>query len=204
MRVKHLIGIAVPLVFASAPAMAFGLLGLIGSVAGLAVGAAGGAGLSSSGVGPAGRPEATAFSPAPGAGSTGQTAWATTGSVDTFASLMPSGSRAVPQTAIQVRGFGWVYGSPDTLKGLGKPLRRRPGVDQRTVRLCRDTLARTVAAHGAVQVEAASAGRSSRRSSATFAPLTARVIYRQPSGYEVKQATVTCQMTRAGVAVLAR
>ena len=202
MRVKLLIGIAAPLVFASAPAMAFGLLGLIGSVAGLAVGAAGGTALSSGGVGPAGRPGATIFSPAPGAGSSGQTAWATTGSVDTFASLMPSGSRAVPQMAIRVSDLGWVYGSPDTLKGLGKPLRRRPGVDQRTVLLCRDALARTVVAHGAVQVEAVSAGRSSRQSSSTFAPLTARVIYRLPSGYEVKQATVTCQMTRAGVAVV--
>jgi hypothetical protein len=193
----------VPLILVSAPAMAFGLLGLIGSVAGLAVGAAGGTALSSSGVGPAGRPGATSFSSAPGAGLTG-TAWATTGSLDTLTSLMPSGSRAVPQTAIQVGDFGWVYGSPDTLKGLGKPLRRRPGVDQRTVRLCRDALARTVVTLGAVQVETASAGRSSRQSSATTAPLTARVIYRLPSGYEVKQATITCQMTRAGVAVLAR
>jgi hypothetical protein len=204
MRVKLLIGIAVPLILVSAPAMAFGLLGLIGSVAGLAVGAAGGASLSASGVGPAGRPGATAFSPAPGAGSTGQTAWATTGSVDVFTSLMPSGSRGVPRTAVQARGLGWVYGSPETLQRLGKPLQRRLGVDQRTVRLCRDALARTVAAHGAVQVEAASAGRSSRQSSATFAPLTARVIYRLPSGYEVKQATVTCQTTKIGVAVLAR
>lgn len=202
MRVKLLIGTAVPLVLVSAPAMAFGLLGLIGSVAGLAVGAAGSAALSASGVGPGGRPGATAFSPAPGAGSTGQTAWATTGSVDGVAGLMPSGSRAVPQTAIQVRDLGWVYGSPDTLKGLGRPLRRLPGVDQHTVRLCRDALARTVAAHRAVQVEAASAGRSSRQSSATLAPLTARVIYRLPSGYEVKQATVTCRTTRAGVAVV--
>jgi hypothetical protein len=204
MRVKLLIGTAVPLVLVSAPAMAFGLLGLIGSVAGLAVGAAGGAALSSGGAGPAGQSGATAFSPAPRSGSSGQTAWATTGSVDTFNNLMPSGSRAVPQTAIRVSDLGWVHGSPDTLKELGRPLRRRPGVDQRTVRLCRDALTRTVVAHGAVQVEAASAGRSSRQSSATFAPLTARVIYRLPSGYEVKQATVTCQVTRAGVAVLAR
>jgi hypothetical protein len=204
MRVKLLIGTAVPLILVSAPAMAFGLLGLIGSVAGLAAGAAGGAALSASGVGPAGRPGATAFSPAPGVEPAGQTAWATTGSVDAFASLMPSGSHAVPQTAIQVRDFGWVYGSSDALKGLGKPLRRRPGVDQRTVSLCRDALARTVGAHGAVQVEAASAGRSSRRSSALFAPVTARVIHRLPTGYEVKQATVTCQVTRAGVAALPR
>jgi hypothetical protein len=204
MRIKLLIGTAVPLILVSAPAMAFGVLGLIGSIAGLAVGAAGGTALSSSGVGPAGWPGATAFSQAQGTASTGQTAWATTGSVDGFASLMPSGSRTVPHTAIQVRDFGWVYGSPNTLRGLERPLQRRPGVDQRTVRLCRDALVRTVAAHGAVQVEAASAGRSSRRSSATFAPLTARVIYRLPSGYEVKQAPITCQVTRAGVAVLAR
>lgn len=204
MRVKLLIGIAAPLVLVSAPAMAFGVLGLIGSIAGLTVGAAGGAALSSGGVGSAGRPGATAFSPAPGAGPAGQTAWATTGSVDTFASLMPSGSRAVSQTAIRVSDLGWVYGSPDTLKELGRPLRRRPGLDRRTVRVCRDALARTFAAHGAVQVEAASAGRSSRQAYAMFAPLTARVIYRLSSGYEVKQATITCQVTRAGAAVLAR
>ena len=204
MRFKLLVGIAVPLVFASAPAMAFGVLGLIGGIAAAAVGAAGGTALSSGGVGPPGQFGATAFSPAPGVGSAGQAAWATTGSVGELTSLLPSGSRGAPQTAVRVRDLGWVYGSPDTLKGLGRPLLRRLGVDQRTVRLCRDVLARTVAAHGAVQIDTASAGRSSRRSSVIFAPLTARVIYPLPSGYEVKQATVTCQMTRAGVAVLAR
>src|SRR5918998_5429882 len=99
MRVKLLIGIAVPLVFASAPAMAFGVLGLIGSVAGLAVGAAGGAALSSGGVGPAGQSGATAFSPAPGGGVPSRTAWTATGSAGEVTSLMPSGSRGVPHTA---------------------------------------------------------------------------------------------------------
>jgi hypothetical protein len=199
MRVKLLIGIAVPLVFASAPAMAFGLLGLIGSVAGLAVGAAGGAALSSGGVGPAGQSGATAFSPAPGGAAPSRTAWAATGSAGEFTSLMPSGSRGVPHTAVRVRHFGWVQGSPDVLNGLARPLQGRPGVDQRTVRSCRDALARTVAIHGAVQVEAVSAGRTSRRSSATLAPLKARVIYRLPTGFEVKQASVTCHTTRASV-----
>jgi hypothetical protein len=202
MRIKLLIGIAVPLVFASPPAMAFGVLGLFGSIAGLAVGTAGGAALSSSGIGPAGQPGATPFSSAPRGGSAGRTAWATTGSVGEFTSLMPSGSRGVPRTAARVRDLGWVYGSPDALNRLGRPLQRRPGVDRRTVRLCRDALARTVVAHGAVQVEAASAGRPTRRSGITLSPLTARVIYRLPTGYEAKQATVTCQMTRAGVALL--
>lgn len=202
MRVKLLIGIAVPLALASAPAMAFGWLGLIGSVAGLAVGAAGGAALSSSGAGPAGQPGATPFSPAPGGGAPSRTAWTTTGPAGEFTSLLPSGSRGVPHTAVRVRDVGWVHGSPDVLNGLGRPLQRRPGVDRHTVRSCRDALARTAFAHGAVRVEAVSAGRASRRSSATFAPLTARVIYRLPSGYEVKQATVTCQMTRGAVAGL--
>jgi hypothetical protein len=62
MKLKLVIGLAAPLVLASAPAMAFGLLGLIGSVAGLAVGTAGGAALSLSGAGPAGQPGATSFS----------------------------------------------------------------------------------------------------------------------------------------------
>jgi len=203
-RVKLLIGIAVPLVFASAPALAFGVLGLIGGIAAAAVGAAGGTALSSRGVGPAGQSGATAFSPAPGTGSTSQTAWATTGAVGELTSLLPTESRGAPQTAVRVWDLGWIHGSADTLNGLGRPLQGRPGVDRRTVRLCRDALARTVAAHGAVQVEAVSAGRASRRSSAAFSPLTARVIYRLPSGYEVKQATVTCQTTRAGVAFVTK
>jgi hypothetical protein len=204
MRVKLLIGIAVPLLFTSAPAQAFGVLGLIGGIAAAAVGAAGGTALSSNGVGPAGQSGATSFSRAPGGQFDGRTAWATTGSADDLTNLLPSGRHGMHQTAVRVRDLGWVHGSPDTLNGLERTLRRKPGVDQRTVRLCRDALTRTVVTHGAVQVEAASAGRSSRRSSATFAPLTARVIYRLPSGYEVKQATVTCLITRAGVAVLAR
>jgi hypothetical protein len=87
MRVKLLVGIAVPLVFSSAPAMAFGVLGLLGSIAGLAVGAAGGTALSSGGVGPAGQSGATAFSPAPRPGSANQTAWATTGSGSELTSI---------------------------------------------------------------------------------------------------------------------
>jgi hypothetical protein len=203
-RGKLLIGIAVPLVFASAPAMAFGVLGLIGSIAAAAVGAAGGTALSSGGVGPAGQSGATVFSPSSGIASTGQTAWAKAGSVDELTSLLPSGRHGMPQAAVRVRDLGWIHGSADTLNGLGRPLQRKPGVDRRTVRLCRDALAHTVAAHGAVQVEAVSAGRASRRSSAAFSPLTARVIYRLPSGYEVKQATVTCQTTRAGVAIVTK
>lgn len=203
MGVKLVAGIALPLIFASAPAMAFGLLSLITSIAGVAVGAAGGTALSSSGVGPAGQPGATPFSPAPIAGHNDRTAWATTGS-GALDSLLPSGRRGLSQSAVQVRDLGWVYGSPETLKRLGRPLRRKPGVDRRTVQLCRDAIAHTVAADGAVQVDAASAGRSSHRSGHTFSPLTARAIYRLPSGYEAKQATVLCRTDRAGAAVLIR
>jgi hypothetical protein len=81
MRLKLVIGIAAPLVFASAPAMAFGLLGLIGSMAGLAVGTAGGAALSASGVGPAGRPGATSMSRPADSVSRGVSPGLTTGSV---------------------------------------------------------------------------------------------------------------------------
>jgi hypothetical protein len=204
MRVKLLIGLTVPLVLASAPAMAFGLLGLIGSIAGAAIGTAGAAALSSTGTGLAGQPGATSFSASRGAGPAGSTAWATTGRPGEFTSLMPSRSYGVPQTAVQVRDLGWVHGSPDTLGGMGRRLQRRPGVDVRTVGACRDALARTVVAHGAVRVEAASAGRTSHRSSVTVAPLTARIVYRVPTGFEVKQAAITCHISRSGVAVVSR
>lgn len=204
MRVKLLIGLAVPLVFASPPAMAFGLLGLIGSIAGAAIGTGGGAALSSVGSGPAGHPGATSFSPAMRTGRTGGTAWATTGSRGEFTSLLPSAAHEVPRAAMQVPHFGPVHGSPDTLDGLGRPLPTRRGVDVRTVGTCRHALARAVTAHGAVKVDAASAGRPSHRSSVTFAPLTARVIYRLPSGFEVKQGAVTCHISRSGVAVFTR
>jgi hypothetical protein len=204
MRLKLVVAVTLPLVFASAPAMPFGLLPLVGSIAGLAVGAAGGAALSSSGVGPAGQPGATAFPPTSGGQPTNSSAWATTRAVGGLTSLLPSGGHEVPQTAIQVRNLGWVHGSPETLNRLGKPLQKKSGVDQRTVRLCRDALAHTVAVNGAVRIEAASAGRSWRGPGATTSPLTARVLYRLPAGYEAKQAVVTCQVSPTGVAAIVR
>jgi hypothetical protein len=202
MRVKLLIGIALPMMLASAPAMAFGLLGFVNAVAGLAVGAAGGAALSSSGVGPAGQPGATPLSPTRGGGAPSPTTWARTGSAGDLTSVLASESDGVRYKAIWVRDFGWVRGSPDILDGLTRPLQGRAGVDRRSMRLCRDALARKVVAHSAVQVEAVSAGCAWRRSSAPFSPLTARVIYRLPSGYEAKQAAVTCQTTGTGSAIL--
>jgi hypothetical protein len=101
MKAKLVIGIATPLVLASAPAMAFGLLGLIGSVAGLAVGTAGGAALSSSGVGPGGQPAAQAMAPRSDPRPNGLSANETTGSVRQYKTNAPKQARRrlAPTTA---------------------------------------------------------------------------------------------------------
>lgn len=97
----------------------------------------------------------------------------------------------VPQT-------GFVRGTSTALAGLGRPLDPMPG-SNRTVDTCRDVVHGEATKSGAREVEAVSAGVEQRdRQGHYFAPVRMRITYQRPSGWEVREATLTCIVDRGG------
>lgn len=97
----------------------------------------------------------------------------------------------VPQT-------GMVRGTSAALAGLGRPLEPMPGPN-RTVDTCRDVVSGEATKSGAREVEAVSAGQERRdRKGDYFAPVRMRITYNRPSGWEVREATLTCIVDKRG------
>ena len=97
-----------------------------------------------------------------------------------------------------VPGTGMVRGTPESLASIGRPLPRRAGINH-TVETCRATVESEAMKLGAKQVEAASAGRDHLdRKGHYVGPVLLRVTYVRPTGYEVRETTLTCIVDRAG------
>lgn len=80
-----------------------------------------------------------------------------------------------------------------------RPLSPVPGVARQTVATCRDTIAAAAKPHGAIRVEAASAGAPSRAGQgAVKAPIEARIVYATGQRVQVRQAKITCQLNAQG------
>ena len=97
----------------------------------------------------------------------------------------------VPQT-------GFVRGTAAALASLGRPLEAAGGPN-RTVDTCRQTVWSEASKSGAKEVEAVSAGAEQRsRKGDYFAPVRMRVTYQRPSGWEVRESTLTCIVDQRG------
>lgn len=93
---------------------------------------------------------------------------------------------------------GFVRGTPAALEGLGRALEAAPGPN-RTVETCRQTVWGEASKSGATEVEAVSAGTERvDRKGDYFAPVHMRVTYQRPSGWEVRESTLTCIVDRRG------
>lgn len=97
-----------------------------------------------------------------------------------------------------VPGTGLVRATPQVLASIGRPLEGQPG-ENRTVDPCRDAVRVEAEKEGARVVEAASAGPHQQdRQGRYVAPVRMRITYAEGSGYEVREATLTCIVDRSG------
>jgi hypothetical protein len=113
--------------------------------------------------------------------------------------LIPDRSRSGTEAERVVPGLGTVRGPERVLRQLPRPLSRVPGVARRSVDSCRETIAAEAKPHGAVRVEAVSAGAPTRaRQGITRAPIEARIIYARGGRVQVRQARITCQLNAQG------
>jgi len=119
----------------------------------------------------------------------------------------PVAARAAKTPTLQVAVFpeiGTVRGTPEQLANLRRPLRERPGVSAAAYRACHSLIERAAKARGAARVEAVSAGPQRRIAGGRIeAPMEFRILYSGRSGFEVRQATIACQLDASSYAPVA-
>ena len=91
--------------------------------------------------------------------------------------------------------LGYVRGTRETVQALNRPLAQRGRLSGRAFRVCRGLIETAAKSYGADRVEAVSAGpQRPRRGGGVEAPMEFRILYASGSGYEVRQATIACQL----------
>jgi hypothetical protein len=97
--------------------------------------------------------------------------------------------------------LGFVRGTRPVLATLGSPLKPAPGPN-RTVAPCRQAAWAEAAKLGARNIEAVSAGPAQLNKKGQFVGrVRMRIMYQKLLGYEVREATMTCVVDRAGKVV---
>jgi hypothetical protein len=111
------------------------------------------------------------------------------------ASLAPSSAPlGFGEVSIYREGIGWIRGTKRVLAALETPLAGAP----RSVKLaaaCREAIMPAAVARGATEIYV---GATRHMSNRRVALLEVRIFYKGVSGYEVRQATVTCELDRSG------
>jgi hypothetical protein len=108
---------------------------------------------------------------------------------------------AADEVSLYREGIGFIRGTRAAVAAYQQPL---PDVAKRDVAAataCRDALVPAATALGASDVLAGGAGPSRRTRDGISVPLEMRILYKGPVGYEVRQATVTCDLDRDGQVV---
>jgi hypothetical protein len=111
--------------------------------------------------------------------------------------LLPADSAPTGRAewVVNVPRLGQVRGSREDLGSLSPSLSPAPGTSRSLVRACQDAIASVAARHGAIRVEAVSAGPATRsREGGIDAPISARILYRRADATQVRQAPVICQL----------
>src|SRR5215207_5300536 len=127
--------------------------------------------------------------------------------VSASAATLPVSLRPVQQgterPTVYWSDIGFVTRSPTDLQALRVPLRDRstsPSIVQR----CRNAVAVSAVAYGAVGLDTAAAGPVRSTPAGYRVTIVARVLYSRPDGAQVRQATFNCQLNGAGQVVAMR
>ncbi len=92
-----------------------------------------------------------------------------------------------------------------SLQALRAPVRNRQGgAPAGIVQSCRNAVASSAIPYGAVGLDTAIAGPVRSTPAGYNVTIAARVLYSQPGGSEVRQATFTCQLNQAGQVIAMR
>ena len=93
---------------------------------------------------------------------------------------------------------GFVRGTRSALASFGTPLQSAPGRN-RTVEACREAVMAEASRLGAREVEAASAGPDRMNEKGQFVgPVRVRITYARATGFEVREANMTCVVDQNG------
>jgi hypothetical protein len=168
------------------------------------------AGTGASGAAARPRPDGTRPGARPAAGTTGSVSRPALATVEEPATILrlplvlaPIGpGRSGGEAERRVPGLGLVRGSERELRQISRPLAPRAGVPRSVVDACRSTIAAQARAHGAIRVEAVSAGPPRPVGEGmTGAPIEARILYSRGDQVQVRQARITCQLSARGQVV---
>ena len=109
-----------------------------------------------------------------------------------------SGAQAQEETVLaDIPNYGFVRDTPANLATLMQPLAPAPGRND-LVEACRAMVERSAQEHGAVRVEAVSAGPQRRVRDGFVAPVYFRILYPGFFRNQVRQARLTCKADREG------
>jgi hypothetical protein len=108
---------------------------------------------------------------------------------------------AADEVSMYREGMGFIRGTRAAVAAYQQPLPDLANRDVAAATACRDALVPAATALGASDVLAGGAGPSRRNRGGTSVPLEMRILYKGPVGYEVRQATVTCDLDRTGQVV---
>jgi hypothetical protein len=98
-------------------------------------------------------------------------------------------------------GVGWIRGTQAALNALQQPLTGARRARTEIVAACRDAIVPAAVAQGASEVYAAGTARARSGRNGTVAPIEVRILYKGVASQEVRQASVTCELDRAGQVV---
>jgi hypothetical protein len=98
-------------------------------------------------------------------------------------------------------GVGWIRGTQAALNALQQPLTGARRARAEVVAACRDAMVPAAVAQGATEVYAAGTARARSGRNGTVAPLEVRILYKGLASQEVRQASITCGLDRAGQVV---
>jgi hypothetical protein len=113
------------------------------------------------------------------------------------ASLAPPSLFAPNLVSTYREGLGFVRGTPEALRDYLRPGRRTRGAASKAVAACRQAIVPLAAARGATEIDAAPA-RAARARGALEASLRIRILYKRFTGYDLRQASVSCTLDPTG------
>jgi hypothetical protein len=105
------------------------------------------------------------------------------------------------EPSIYREGVGWIRGTQAALNALQQPLTGARRARAEIVAACRDAIVPAAVAQGASEVYAAGTARARSGRTGTVAPIEVRILYKGITSQEVRQASVTCELDRAGQVV---
>ena len=105
------------------------------------------------------------------------------------------------ELSVYREGLGWMRGTQAALNAVQQPLTGARGARPEIVAACREAIVPAAVASGASEVHAAGTARPRKGRNGRVAPLEVRILYKGMATTEVRQASITCELDRAGQVV---